>query len=332
MFEVHSQTWMLTAAAAAADCRPVPVRHCAAVAPTGDSVVVIGGGAQCFSFGTTFSRPCVLHLPRSRPAASRSQEAASMSSSRNAGTKDIGPCAAVTDSVAAGTDRPGSSGSIFPAECQDNSVRQSDDSNLGRQDSRRAGPQRSSDNAQSSATFSQDLNGRSLEQRRGGSTGDSNCQYRGMLHTMEAPRMNGSYEPSGIAEVTARNGSGEKGSWALVVPKQDTKIFKDALKQAGGLNRHRRSLVFDGGISIALPVTDICAEGLHAFPGKGSKSNKKGQALKMVAAAVAEGQVKVCRMALAEAKVAQSPREALVQAARDFLSTSGDPSWHIVSM
>ncbi len=328
MFEVQSQTWMLTAAAAAADCRPVPVRHCAAVAPTGDSVVVIGGGAQCFSFGTTFSRPCVLHLPRSRPAASCSQEAASMSSSRNAATKDDGPCAAVTDSASARTDRPGSSGSFFPAECQDSSVRQSDDSNLGRQDSRRAGPQRSSDTAQSSAASSQDLNGHSLEQRRG----DSNRQYRGMLHTMKAPRMNGSYEPSGTAEVTAQNGSGEKGSWALVVPKQDAKIFKDALKQAGGLNRHRRSLACDGGVFIALPVTDACAEGLHAFPGKWGMSNEKGQALRMVAAAVAEGQVKVSRMVLAEAKVAQSPREAVVQAARDFLSTSGDPSWHIVSM
>ena len=311
---------MLTAAAAAADCRPVPVRHCAAVAPTGDSVVVIGGGAQCFSFGTTFSRPWVLHLPRSRPAASRSQEAASMSSSGNAARKDDGPCAAVADSIAARTDRPGSSG------------RQSDDSSLGRQDSRRADPQRSSDAAQSSAASSQDLNGHSLEQRRGGSTGDSNCQYREMLHAMKAPRMNGSYEPSGTAEVTAQNASGEKWSWALVVPKQDAKIFKDALKQAGGLNRHRRSLVCEGGVSIALPVTDTCAKSLHAFPGKGSKSNKMGQALRMVAAAVAEGEVKVCRMALAEAKVAQSPREAVVQAARDFLSTSGDPSWHIVSM
>ncbi|EIE26282.1 Clavaminate synthase-like protein, partial [Coccomyxa subellipsoidea C-169] len=96
-----------------------------------------------------------------------------------------------------------------------------------------------------------------------------------------------------LAEITAQNGSGEKGSWALVVPKQDAKIFKDALKQAGGLNRHRRSLVCDGGVSVALPVTDACAEGLHAFPGKGSKSDKKGQALRMVAAAVAEGQVKV---------------------------------------
>lgn len=264
-FHVRSQTWTLSSAAAAAGCRPVPVRHCAAAAPTGDSLVVIGGGAQCFSFGTTFSRPCVLHLPRSCPAATASQKAANSSSACNGiDTSEGAPVA----EIGAASPQQSASTHHTPAEVQENGLSTQD-------------------------TYP----GRELNKSCRGST-----------------------------EAENKGQNGEKGSWALVVPKQEAKGFKDALKSAQGLNRQRRSLVCDGGASIALPITDACAHSLVVNTGLGEGSSHNGKelgALRTVAEAMDKGRVKVEQMPLAEAKVPCSPREALIQAAQDLLSKSG---------
>jgi hypothetical protein len=275
MFQVQSQSWMLTTAAAEAGCRPVPVRHCAAAAPAGDSVVVIGGGALCFSFGSTFSRPCTLHLPRSCPTASSSPAASAI----HEAVTPRSSCSRLDTSrgmpVAA---EPG----IMASNAQ-----------------------HSESSHPSSAEVQQ--NGRCTEVHQGA-------------------EMNGSCLGSPRGDNKGQNGMCEKGSWALVVPRQEAKGFKDALKSAEGLNRKNHSLVCDGGASIALPVTDACAKNLLSATGQGQGIIRNGKELgspRMIAEAIAEGRLKVCRMPLAGAKVLRSPRERLVQTAHQLLSMAG---------
>ncbi|KAK9916814.1 hypothetical protein WJX75_007384 [Coccomyxa subellipsoidea] len=109
-------------------------------------------------------------------------------------------------------------------------------------------------------------------------------------------------------------------------PVPEAKGFKDALKSAEGLNRKNHSLVCDGGASIALPVTDACAKNLLSATGQGQGIIRNGKELgspRMIAEAIAEGRLKVCRMPLAGAKVLRSPGERLVQTAHQLLSMAG---------
>lgn len=269
---MHSQTWTLTTAAAEAGCRLVSVRHCAAAAPAGDSVVVIGGGALCFSFGSTFSRPCTLHLPRSCPTASGSPAAFAIHGTVRVDTSRGMPVAAEPGSMALNAQHSDSS---HPSSAE--------------------------------------------VQQHGGRTEVQNWH--------QGDEMNGSCHGSPRADDKGKNGMCEKGSWALVVPRQEAKGFKDALKSAQGLNRKRHSLVCDGGASIALPVTDACAKSLLSATGQGQGIACNGKELgspRMIAEAIAEGHLTVCRMPLAGAKVHRSPRERLVQTAHELLSMAGN--------
>ena len=59
LFDAHSSTWSRISACLPSMAKLVPVRHTSCVAE--GTLYVIGGGAMCFSFGSTFSE--VSHYP-----------------------------------------------------------------------------------------------------------------------------------------------------------------------------------------------------------------------------------------------------------------------------
>lgn len=266
----------------------MPVRHCTAAAAEGDRAVVLvfGGGALCFSFGSAFSQPCALHLPRSCLAAPPMPEASdSCCATGTALVEDQTEPLAVPSEDTAETHNRGSgargSGAI--------------------------------DGSERMVTLADIINGESNKTTKKHDRPASNC---GSSATDE-PKTSAADDARSKDESRTKPCSAW---WALVVPKVHAKMAKDTLKDMSSLDRSRLSLVCNGGASIALPVTAACADVLQQAMSGAHASRPDVQAL---AGIVKTGTPGLCRMDLPPAKVLQSPGKALREVAQALLTSAG---------
>ncbi|BDA41177.1 probable tRNA wybutosine-synthesizing protein 5 at C-terminar half [Coccomyxa sp. Obi] len=354
IFHLHSQSWRFVRAAAAGGVRPVPIRHCTAAVTAGDSaasqgdtLILIGGGALCFSFGSTFSPPCALHLPRSSRAASPCLEASGSRCAKTATTDSSMPGASQVEGHAIVSHEPisctsSASSAVASSGMEANGIHAPGNQHNGGADcqpskvgieGRTAAGQHCESSSSSQGPLESACNIPTNESQGQGS------------RVQEAPSSNG-----GTHDVARPHSGSFKESWALVVPKLEAKIFKDALKDARGLDRRFYSLVCRSGASIALPMTEACVNIVFCQMGRATDGRKRingewmteaqlllrcgdqglasicpkqERATQFVADAVAAGSALMYPMKLAEAKLAQSPRDALMEATRDLLSAAG---------
>ncbi|CAL8466532.1 g6068 [Coccomyxa elongata] len=357
IFDLRSMSWQLVRAAAARGLQPVPIRHCAAAAPAGDSLasnsnslILIGGGALCFSFGSTFSQPCTLHLPRSCCAASSSPEAAGSGCAEKATADSSASGAAQVERHADLSLAPGSCIDSVLSAVSSNGMEGVGIAVLGALHGIAAECRPSRVGTQGIAARVQHCENSPSSQ----GPVDLGCRIanKGSQDQCSRQQYAPSSNRSSAVEVEEAHGTLTKESWALVVPKQQAKIFKDALKHAGGLNRGFHSLVCDGGASVALPMTEACVnivlchvsrekDGLkfndgeymtegqlllrHVNQGVECSEERKyeqEQAVHFLVDALAAGTASICCTDLAEARVKRSPREALVEASRDLLTAA----------
>lgn len=351
-------SWQLVRAAATGGLQPVPIRHCAAAMPAGDSLasnsdslILIGGGALCFSFGSTFSQPCMLHLPRNCCAASSRPEAARSDYAEKAAANSSTSGAAQVEQQANLSLAPGSCIDSAFSAVSSNGMEGFGIDVLGKLDGDAAECTPSRVGTLGIAAPVQHCEDSPLRQGPvnsgcGNSTEGSQNQHSRQQY---APSSNG----SSILDISEARSNSTKESWALVMPKQEAKIFKDALKHACGLNRRFHSLVSRGGASIALPMTEACVnavlchvsrekDGLKFIDGEyltegqillrhvnqGVECSEKRkyeqeQVVQFLADALAKGTAAICCTTLAEARVKSSPREALGDAVRALLCTAG---------
>ena len=335
----------------------MPIRHCAAAMPAddsagnqGDTLLLIGGGALCFSFGSTFSPPCTLHLPRSSRAASPCQEAFRSGCTETPTAKSSTPGAAEQDQTAVASPKLVSCFASASSAISSSGIKNAGTRVLGGQQySDAAECQSSKSGAERRATPVEHCKSSPSTQGPPDLVHNIKTEESHGQRSTVAPSSNGS---STCKDERSPNGSC-KGSWALVVPKQEAKVFKDALKHARGLDRRFHSLICRGGASVALPMTEACMRAVlcqpstldmwksknrgwkteaHALLRCGDEGNggsdvgsiqEQKRGLQHLAIAVAASIATFSCMNLAEARMGRSPKEALVEATRNLLTAAG---------